>query len=389
MAVSNRSLALLALTTVGLASWWALRPAGGAATFRRRSHAEIVAASALQDSATRLGTLVRTAAMRNLVDSALQSYPAGQVPAIVVVGDVAPAAAMLTESLFTRLPPNPGTAHPMRLVVVESPTPSKWPLGAVLGFSILPDSAQAGACTVVTLVFPRDSTLDENSAKYWRRWPFFGAAGPCWFLARFGFPGSEVRTWLDERYWDAAGSIPPVDRTVAVLNEDLQDAGTLDRVFGNLVTRALHRSTTLAECAGQRPQLCERAFLRTPFAPGLTPAGIVGWGGSSGASLYSGGEWWVVGIGREDYSGLLAEMVDDLGPVRFTEFWTSDAPVAEAFKAAAGMSLGDWYRIQLRKQISAAGGPEPREATFWPSAFGILALALGGSLWLARRRQVR
>jgi hypothetical protein len=82
-------------------------------------------------------------------------------------------------------------------------------------------------------------------------------------------------------------------------------------------------------------------------------------------------------------------MVDDLGPDRFAEFWTSSAPVSEAFKAAAGMSLGDWYRIQLRRQMAAAGVSEPQEATFWPSALGILALALGSVLWLTGRRQVR
>jgi hypothetical protein len=68
---------------------------------------------------------------------------------------------------------------------------------------------------------------------------------------------------------------------------------------------------------------------------------------------------------------------------------TNPTPVAEAFKAAAGMSLGDWYRIQLQRQMVAAGIPEPREATFWPSALGILALSLIGILWMTARRQMR
>ena len=61
----------------------------------------------------------------------------------------------------------------------------------------------------------------------------------------------------------------------------------------------------------------------------------------------------------------------------------------EAFRAAAGMSLGEWYRLQLRRQLKDAGYPDPRGTPFWPSAFGLLALTLGGSLWHAKRRQVR
>jgi len=86
---------------------------------------------------------------------------------------------------------------------------------------------------------------------------------------------------------------------------------------------------------------------------------------------------------------LLALMVDDLGPTRFAEFWTSTAPVAEAFAATAGMSLGEWYGLELRRQLKDAGYPDPRRAPYWPSALGILALALGASLWHATRRQVR
>ena len=88
-------------------------------------------------------------------------------------------------------------------------------------------------------------------------------------------------------------------------------------------------------------------------------------------------------------TSLLASMVDDLGPTRFAEFWTSTAPVAESFAATAGMSLGEWYRLQLRRQLKDAGYPDPRRTLFWPSAVGILALALGGSLWHAKRRQVQ
>lgn len=388
MAVSNRSLAVLAIVAVGLASWWAIHPAGGTPQYRGRSAAELVAVGALEDSATRLGMQVRTAAIRDRVDSAVQGYPAGQAPAVIVLGDAAPAAATLAESLFATLPDNPGTERPVRLVIVEGLAPLEWPRGTMRNFAILPESMQASGCTIVTLVFPRDSSLDEYSAKYWRENPFAGAAGPCWFFARFGFPGPQIRRWLDARYWDVAGGIPPFNRILVGADADLRDAGIFDRVFRDLATRTFRESATFAGCAGERPQLCEKGFLLTPYQPNLLPAGIVGVSHyGSVARRYSAPS--PVGLPSAASDGLLAMMIDDLGPARFTEFWTSTAPVADAFEAAAGMTLGDWYRAQLRHQMQAAGLPAPHDATFWPSALGILVLALSGSLWLAGRRQVR
>ena len=57
-------------------------------------------------------------------------------------------------------------------------------------------------------------------------------------------------------------------------------------------------------------------------------------------------------------------MVDDLGPDRFAEFWASPGTGGGGVQGQwQGMSLGDWYRLQLRRQMVAAGIPEPREAT--------------------------
>ena len=86
---------------------------------------------------------------------------------------------------------------------------------------------------------------------------------------------------------------------------------------------------------------------------------------------------------------LLSMMVEDLGPTRFASFWGSHAPVMEAFAAAAGMPFAEWYRNQLRREMKQAGFAPPGERTSWPSVIGILALTLGGSLWHAKRRQMR
>jgi hypothetical protein len=39
---------------------------------------------------------------------------------------------------------------------------------------------------------------------------------------------------------------------------------------------------------------------------------------------------------------LLADLEAEFGPERFAAFWTAEAPVAEAFEAAFGLSRADW-----------------------------------------------
>ena len=393
MAVSNRGLVLMALVAVGLGSWNMMDVASSVVQGRRRSATEQVAVRALRDSVHALGLQVRTAAVRDRVDSAVASYGSESTPEVIVIGHEAPAAAAVAESLFATVPAPPNPAYRWRFVTVESPSTPRWPGGTLTSFAILPSARTADVCTTVAIVFPRDSTLTTYERKYWRDTPFDGAAGPCWFLARFGAPGPEVKAWLDARYWDVAAGVPPHDRPLVYSSRDLAGAGVLDRVFGNVAVNFYRESVTLEGCAGRRPELCGEYFLRTKYPPGLLPDGIVGNDGFTN-NLYYRSEGYAsmggtLGVPRAASQALLAMMVDDLGPVRFAEFWASPAPVAEAFESVAGMSLGDWYRMQLRSQMAEAGISQPREATSWPSALGILALALGTVLWRAGRRQVR
>ncbi|HMU60653.1 MAG TPA: hypothetical protein PKA66_02635 [Gemmatimonadales bacterium] len=398
MAVSNRHLGILAGLAVVLACWSLFDVESTGIVARRWTAEEDNHRMALRDSAYRLGLQVRTALVRDQVDSALKSYLPGQTPPVIVIGDEAPTAAALAESLFATLPAPSEAEHAMRLVIVEKKSPNRWPAGTITSFALLPSTPADGGCTVVRIAASKDSALSGFEARYWRDAPFEGAAGPCWFLARFGEPGPQVRKWLDSRYWDVAGSIPPNDRRLVYGEDDLRDAGVFERLFGSVATKFYGESATLEGCAGRRPELCEASFLASPYPAGLLPEGVAGNNRFNGYMLFrnegSPFAFYAVtgsmlGVPRAASEALLAMMLDDLGPARFAEFWTSPAPVAEAFESVAGMSLGDWYRIQLRHQMAAAGVPEPREATFWPSALGILALALGGSLLLGARRQVR
>ncbi len=238
MAVSNRSLVLLALVAAGLQWWHMMDVASTVAHYRRRSVAEQAAVTALRDSAYALGLRIRNAAVRDRIDSGVATYAPQAVPRTIVIGSEAPAAAALAESLFATLPVPADPIHPWRLAVVEFPAVPRWPTGLLGSFAILPSADRGDACTTVTIEFPGDSVLTGYARKSWHDSPFVGAAGPCWFLARFGSPGPEIRAWLDARYWDVAGSIPPNDQPLVYSGTDLgrgRGAGSCIRECGGKV----------------------------------------------------------------------------------------------------------------------------------------------------------
>lgn len=387
MEVSSRTLAWLTALAVCV-GWVALF---GTRPFHLRHRedqtAEQLARSSLRDSVFRLGLQVRTEATMARAESALAGVPQGRRP-IVVSQNNWGAATSLAESLFASIPQPESPAVSTRVVLLDDPSESRLPSGTLTSFAVVPDPGSDGACTIVHMVFRSDTTIDQSGAERWSWTPWDGAVGPCWFLARFGPPGPQVRAWLDARYWDVAASIPPVPHDPAPLEGAPEVGGWLARLFGDLRSTFYNESIVSEGCAGRRPQLCEAAFLRTSYPTGLLPKGVVGnqrLAHVPGRAPIN----WMVELPSSATGRLLAAMVDDLGPATFRRFWTSEAPVAEAFHAAAGMTLGDWYRIQLRREMQTAGLPAPSDAPVWPSMLGFLALALGGTIWLGARRQVR
>jgi hypothetical protein len=321
------------------------------------------------------------------VDSALRSQIAEADLAVITLG-ANTAALRVAESLFVSVPRRVDPAVPTRLVRLERSLGDSLPRGTLTTFAVLPSAKAREGCTVVHTPSPGDTILDRYYGEDWRKLPWNGAVGACWYLSEFGQPGPGIRAWLDSRYWDVASGLPPYRRFFEPRDDAPESSDMLNRVFGDLRGLFYRESVTLEACANRRPELCEAAFLQTPYRPGQFPAGVAG---NWRALLYTGpgNGAWMFELPRYATGSLLALMVDDLGPTRFIEFWTSTAPVAEAFAATAGMSLGEWYRLQLRRQLKDAGYPDPRRLPFWPSAIGILALTLGGSLWHAKRRQVR
>jgi hypothetical protein len=390
MEVSKRTLGILAALAIGLSSLLvALRMKPALKPWIEPASAERSALRALSDSVSRLTSLVETARVRQVAESVLRRYPAGRAPRVISVGAGAVALASQADSLLAGLYLDAGAPVAVHVVLVDSRTLDPEPSGWVRTFTLLPPSPGGVDCAVVRVVSPYDAEHPEPWDWQWAL-PWGGVAGPCWFLATFGPPGPSVREWLDARYWDVAGATPAQSDSFAPRAEDDAEAGAFSRAFGwagwSFRGVSLGGSLLLHGCVRDRPELCEAAFLR-PLSAGVLPKGV----GSSGqSSLYRrSSSDWSTDLPWRASRTLLAMMVKDLGPTRFAAFWRGDAPVPDAFQAAAGRSLGEWYREQLRTELRRAGVPDPAEATSWPAAIGFLVLALGASAWHAERRQVR
>lgn len=388
MEVSRRALGLLATMAIVLTAGLVVRDTASGNPPRRARSPERIAAIALADSVSRLGRLVRAREVRSLVEASLEGQPPiGHASMVVIGGGLADTLAPLADSLLATLDLPAAAYVPLGFVLVEAPP--WWPAhrAYVHTFTLLPGSMQHSRCTAVRVVWT-DRIEPEAERLEWQRLPWQGAVGPCWYLAHFGMPGPAIRTWLDARYWDVAGVIPPHPQRESFRSNLDYSPGLISRLLGDLGSGSFGGSATLVSCASDRPSLCQAALFDSPYRVGVLPEGIVGagvWLNASARQPYS----WLIDVPSWASQELLAMMVDDLGPTRFASFWTSRAPVTEAFEAAAGMPFAEWYRSQLRREMQQAGFAPPAERVWWPSAIGILALALGASLWHATRRQVR
>lgn len=327
---------------------------------------------ALRDSVRRLGRLVHTEQVWSKADSALRSTDAP----VVVIGSKASAAVQAAESLLRLLPEAPEKVVPTRLVLIERSAIAEPLTGMPRAFARLPVPDSMGSCVAVRVVFPRDSTVSRWELERFRERPWEGALGPCWYLARFGQPGPQIRRWLDARYWDVAATIPPLGIEPYV--EERRPGGWFEAVVLGELDRITTETALREGCTLGSPKRCQAGLLGPRYPAGLMPTRMVGdmqgWGFST--PLWQG-------------PSLLATMLQELGPERFARFWQSDSSVPQAFRLATDTSLGEWYAGQVRRQLRLAGYPVPSRDPAWPAVLAILALALAGIAWRAQRRQVR
>jgi hypothetical protein len=76
-------------------------------------------------------------------------------------------------------------------------------------------------------------------------------------------------------------------------------------------------------------------------------------------------------------SAWLSDLQREMGVERFSRFWHSELPVAEAFQQAFGMGLGAWNRRWLTRTYSGIHpGPLPRSRSV-AYAGGVMLLLFG------------
>ena len=276
MAVSNRRSCCWPLVAVGLAWWDMMDVASSVVQDRRRSATEQVAVRALRDSVRTLGLQVRTAAVRDRVDSAVASYGSESTPEVVVIGREAPAAAAVAESLFATVPVPTNPAYRWRFVTVESPSTPRWPGGTLTSFAILP-SADRGCLHNGRHRVSKGQRSDQYERKVLARhavrrggWTMLVSRAVSMHRARRSGRGWMHGTGMSR------GAFLPTTEPLVYSGRDLAGAGVLDRVFGNVAVDFYRESVTLEGCAGRRPELCEESFLGSNDPPGLLPDGIVG-----------------------------------------------------------------------------------------------------------------
>ena len=169
--------------------------------------------------------------------------------------------------------------------------------------------------------------------------------GPCAYFAAFGKPGPAVHRWLEATNY----------RAVRAPDWDRPRAPAVDEV-------ALYTlNPEASRCLTGQPGSCGRV-LRRDAAPGVT-ARVVD-GNSSGESI----KHRTLLLG-EASPRFLADAVREFGRPRFSQFWTSRAPLDSAFAAAANVSLDEWTVRWLERSY---GKPQR-----------LAAVRLHDVLWLA------
>ena len=84
---------------------------------------------------------------------------------------------------------------------------------------------------------------------------------------------------------------------------------------------------------------------------------------------------------------VLAELERQLGADAFLAFWKSDLSFPEAFAAARGVSLSDWFSRELAGTFTYSPGPLPKPRIVI-ALFVLIAASIALGLWALQRREV-
>jgi len=195
--------------------------------------------------------------------------------------------------------------------------------------------------------------------------------GTCAYFAAFGAPGHDIGRWLESRHYEFALDpwrlrVPPEStRAGSLLDEDKP-------WFWSFVYRY---QPGAVECMAGRADACRRTAL-------------AGGSGDLVPVVSTERQWWKPPslAGADRY---FADLVDDIGPDRFSRFWNSELPTDTALATAMRMPVGEWTRRWQATIVPPVrlGPAAPFSATLIATLLGVAAVVL--VMLTATRRQVR
>lgn len=189
--------------------------------------------------------------------------------------------------------------------------------------------------------------------------------GPCAFVSRFGSPGADIRRWLAAG--DYAFAAYPAWNDVGLWSSRSQE----------VAVPRLGLGTTQSRCVlGDLPS-CRSSLALDSNAVAATDAGFV---------PVTFRDFSMAGPRLGRYERLfLSDMVRELGPERFGEFWRSERAADSAFATAAGHTMEEATSRWMRRFYDNTPGGPARPAPTGVALGVVLGLGLLTSHRGARR----
>lgn len=255
---------------------------------------------------------------------------------------------------------------------------------AVTGEYVLPVAAGDRCLSVVRLRWPFDEQGNDGYVRLANQMTVYRLLGPCAYVGAFGRPGPHVARWLAEGAWGyslvAGWQRRAPEWSAPSWARDPEERSWALRNF---------MGVSGYRCATGDLESCEASAV-APSPPGRASALPRVWGGRVVSTNRSDNEWWHrLNLGPRQ-ANFLSDLVFMAGPENFRRFWTSDAPVPDAFAAATGKTLAsathDWTQAQYVGRVSRGTPLSPLTAGV---AFLFIGASAAGAVVAARQRRAR
>ena len=242
---------------------------------------------------------------------------------------------------------------------------------------LLPSGEREPTCFVVIDLGVYGLSDFGSPSVVWRRMALGDGTGLCTYYATFGLPGKDVARWLTTwRHLPATGT-------------DWSGAEPEERYARWRGYRGTWLDPDFLGCAAGDRMRCRRAVWHAPrrtdwpwMLARFEVPDVLSFGRYRFYGFYNRHG---LGPAGQEYLG---DMVGRFGRERFQRFWTSDAPLDDAFAEAMGIPLDEWTMEWARTYVGAF-----RTAGQLPWGSAVLSLVLSAALvgvagLYAGRRQV-